>query len=255
MGYIFNRKSIVGLLWIVLFLALIVNAHAATIGQADQVFYNYDIDIANIQKAIVLYNQIIKENNDPAVVSTAYYKIAMAYLTMGDFAKLDHTDALQDYKAGKRAAQISIKLNPNNSDAYFWYAGNIGRMAQLENLIKALLSLPAFLTNLNKAYQLNPRSLFVLEAYAELYYQLPGAFGGSDSKSIGYVKKALKIDPSYTMPLTTLAKVYISQGKYDRARDVLEEVLNFKNPSYRAGWVMYDKPAAHKLLDSIKDKE
>ena len=254
MGNSPSRRNTIVLLCLLLVSALGPNARAATIEQANQVFYNYDIDISNIQKAIVLYEQVIKENRDPVVLSTAYTQIAMADLTMGDFADLTHTNALKDYEAGKLAAQKAIELNPRGSDAYFWYAGNIGRMAQRENLIKALLSLPAFLTNLNKAYTLNPRSLFVLEAYAELYYQLPGAFGGSDSKSIRYVHKALKIDPHYTMPLTTLAKVYISEGKNDKARDVLEEVLHFKDPSYRAGWVMYDKPLARKLLDSINPK-
>ena len=250
-----NRKNMLVLLWIVPLFVFGPNAHAATIEQANQVFYNYDKDISNIPKAIVLYEQIIKENRDPVVLSTAYTQIAMADLTMGDFADLTHTDALKDYEAGKLAAQKAIKLNPEGSDAYFWYAGNIGRMAQRENLIKALLSLPAFLTNLNKAYTLNPKSLFVLEAYAELYYQLPGAFGGSDEKSIQYIHEALKIDPRYTMPLTTLAKVYISEGKNDKARDVLEKVLHFQDPSYRAGWVMYDIPLAHKLLDSLQDKK
>ncbi len=249
-----NGKNLLVLLWIVPLLVFSLNARAATIEQADQVFYNYDIDISNIQKAIALYGQVIGENKDPVVLSKAYTQIAMADLTMGDFADLTHTDALKDYEAGKLAAQKAIKLNPEGSDAYFWYAGNIGRMAQRENLIKALLSLPAFLNGLDKAYTLNPKSLFVLEAYAELYYQLPGAFGGSDSKSIKYVHEALKIDPRYTMPLTTLAKVYISEGKNDKARDVLQEVLHFKDPSYRAGWVMYDKPLARKLLDSINPK-
>ena len=248
-------KNTVVLLCLILLSALGTNVRAATIERANQVFYNYDKDISNIPKAIVLYEQIIKENRDPVVLSTAYTQIAMADLTMGDFADLTHTDALKDYEAGKLAAQKAIKLNPEGSDAYFWYAGNIGRMAQRENLIKALLSLPAFLTNLNKAYTLNPKSLFVLEAYAELYYQLPGAFGGSDEKSIQYIHEALKIDPRYTMPLTTLAKVYISEGRYAEARDVLNRVLQFNDPSYRAGWVMYDIPLAHKLLDSIKDKK
>jgi tetratricopeptide (TPR) repeat protein len=254
-AYTKAQRTIIGLLWLVLLLVFSLNVHAATIEQANQIFYNYDIDISNIQKSIDMYNQIIKENSSPAILYEAYYRIAMAYLTMGDFANLDHTDALKDYEAGKNAAQKAIELNPNGSDGYFWYAGNMGRIAERENFLKALLILSEFTKYLNKAYELNPKSLFVLESYAEMYYRLPWAFGGSDSKSIEYAQKALKIDPHYTMPLTTLAKVYISEGKYDMARKVLEEVLNFKNPSYRAGWVMYDKPLAQKLLNSIKNEK
>ncbi|MCL4557915.1 MAG: hypothetical protein M1491_04695 [Deltaproteobacteria bacterium] len=230
-------------------------AQAATLRQARRVFYEYDRDISNLQKAIDIYTLVIKENNGPDVLSDAYTGISMAYLTMGDFAGLTHTNALKDYEAGRDAALKAIRLNPDNSDGCFWYAGNIGRIAQRKDFIKALLMLPEFLEYLNEAYRLNPHSLFVLEAYAELYYQLPGAFGGSNEKSIGYIKKALKIDPHYTMPLTTLAKVYISEGRYGMARKILREVLDFSGPSYRAGWVMYDKPLAHKLMDSIKDEK
>lgn len=247
--------STAGIVVSVLVLAFPVISHAATIEQAKAVFYNYDKDIANIQKAIGMYKAIIEETKDPSVLYAAYTGLSMAYLTMGDFAHLDHTDALKDYEAGKHAAWKAIAINPKGSDACFWYAGNIGRMAQREFFLKAVLVLPTFLHYLDRAYELNPKSLFALEAYAELYYELPGAFGGSDEKSIHFIHEALKIDPRYTMPLTTLAKVYISEGHYTQARDILNRVLQFKDPSYRAGWVMYDKPLAHKLLDSIQDKK
>ena len=248
-------KNTVVLLCLILLSALSPNAFAATIEQVNQVFYNYDKDIANIQKAIGMYKAIIQDTRDPTVLYQAYTGMSMAYLTLGDFAHLDHTDAVKDYEAGKRAAWKAIAINPKGSDACFWYAGNIGRLAQRQFFLKAVLVLPTFLVYLSRAHQLDPKSLFVLEAYAELYYQLPGAFGGSDEKSIQYIHEVLKIDPRYTMPLTTLAKVYISEGRYAEARNVLDRVLQFNDPSYRAGWVMYDIPLAHKLLDSIKDKK
>ena len=100
-----SRRNTVVLLGLILLSALGPNARAETIEQANQVFYNYDRDIANIHKAIVLYEQVIEENKDPVVLSTAYTQIAMADLTMGDFADLTHTDALKDYEAGKLAAR------------------------------------------------------------------------------------------------------------------------------------------------------
>ncbi len=249
-----NKKKIIMLIVLAVVTAAGPNARAATIDQANTVFYNYDKDIANIQTAIDMYTRIAHSTDDSSLLYQAYYRLGMAYLTLGDFAHLDHTDAVKDYEAGKQAAWKAMQINPDGSEACFWYAGNIGRIAQREFFLKAVLVLPAFLKYLSRAHRLDPKSLFVLEAYAELYYQLPGAFGGSDEKSIGYIKEALKIDPRYTMPLTTLAKVYISEGRYAEARDVLNRVLQFKDPSYRAGWVMYDKPLARKLLESIRDK-
>ncbi len=225
-----------------------------TIKQANALFDNYDKDITNLQKSIDMYDRITKESSSSHELYTAYYKTAMTYLIMGDFANLTHTDAINDYEKGAAAAKKAIAINPNGSEGYFWYAGNIGKIARKKNFLEALDILPKFLFYLSKSYKLNPKSTFVLEAYSELYYELPWAFGGSSSKSIEYAKRALKIDPNYTMPLTTMAKVYIKQGKYNDAKKVLEEVLNSKNPSYRAGWVMTDKPYAQKLLYSITGK-
>lgn len=253
MRFRFKNPCLTPALLIVCFLSG-MPVHAATLRKARDVFDDYDRNIASIQEAIHIYTQVIKENNRPQIQSRAYAGISMAYLTMGDFAGLTHTNALKDYEAGRDAAWKAIKLDPRSSDACFWYAGNIGRIAQRKIFIKAVLILPEFLLYLDRAYRYNPKSLFVLEAYAELYYQLPGAFGGSNHKSITYIDKAMRIDPRYTMPLTTLAKIFISEGKYDRARKILKEVLNFSSPSYRAGWVMYDKPLARKLLESIKNK-
>ncbi|MGB9735193.1 MAG: tetratricopeptide repeat protein [bacterium] len=239
----------------ILLLPSVAIAKDVTLEQANEVFSNYDKNIENLQKAIDLYKQVIGSSTSKEIKAKAYANIAMAYLTMGDFAKLSHTNALNDYEEGKKAAQKAIEIDPDESDGYFWYAGNLGRMAQLKSFMSALLILPEFTKYLKKAYELNPNSLFVLEAYAEFYLQLPEVFGGSKKKSIEYAERALKIDPHYTMPFTTLAKVYISEGKYDIARGLLEKVINFKDPSYRAGWVMYDKPLALQLYDSIKDKK
>lgn len=226
-----------------------------TLEQANQTFSNYDINIQNLKKAITLYKQIIESSHSNALKAKAYANMSMAYLTMGDFSQLSHTNALKDYEEGKKAAQKAIELNTYESDGYFWYAGNLGRIAQRKNFMAALFILPEFTKYLKKAYELNPNSLFVLEAYAEFYFQLPKAFGGSNTKSIEYAERALKIDSHYTMPYTTLAKVYISEEKYDIARKLLEKVIDFKDPSYRAGWVMYDRPLAKKLYQSIKDKK
>lgn len=232
-----------------------VNVYALTLSDAQAVFNDYDKDINNLQKSITMFEQIAKESKDPKVVSSAYCDESRAYLTMGDQAKLTNTDALKDYEAGKTAADKAIKADPSNAMGYFWMAANIGRIGQYKGVLNSLFMLPDFKKYLGKAYEINKTDPNILEAYGEMYYELPWIAGGSDKKALEYLNESIKNDPNFTLSMVIMGKVYIKDGNYDKAREILEKVINYKTPSYRADWLMSDKPLAQKLLDSIKDKK
>ncbi|MGC8685024.1 MAG: tetratricopeptide repeat protein [bacterium] len=232
----------------------VMNAHALTLSDAEAVFNNYDKDISNLQKSITMFEQVAKESGDPKVKSMAYCDESRAYLTMGDQAKLTNTDALKDYEAGKAAANNAIKADPDNAMGYFWMSANIGRIGQYKGVLNSLFMLPDFKKYLGKAYEINKTDPNILEAYGEMYYELPWIAGGSDKKALEYLNASLKNDPNFTLPMVIMGKVYIKQGEYDKAREILEKVINYKTPSYRADWLMSDKPLAQKLLNSINPK-
>jgi|YelNatPaOPRAMG01_1025707.scaffolds.fasta_scaffold01248_13 tetratricopeptide (TPR) repeat protein len=238
----------------ILFLSA-VNAHAVTLADAEAVFNNYDKDITNLQKSLGMFEQVITGTTDQKIISQAYCDIARTYLTMGDQAKLTNTDALKDYEAGKEAADKAIKADPSSAMGYFWYAANIGRIGQYKGVLNSLFMLPDFKKYLGKAYEINKTDPNILEAYGEMYYELPWIAGGSTTKALEYLNASLKSDPNFTLSMVIIGKVYIKEGEYDKARKILEKVINYNTPSFRADWLMSDKPLAQKLLDSIKDKK
>ncbi len=240
---------------IAIMLLLTVNAHAVTLSDAENLFNNYDKDIANLQKSMDMFEQVITGTTDPKIISQAYCDEARTYLTMGDQAKLTNTDALKDYEAGQSAAGQAIKADPNNAMAYFWYAANIGRVGQYKGVLNSLFMLPDFKKYLGKAYAIDKTDPNILEAYGEMYYELPWIVGGSNSKALDYLNASLKSDPNFTLSMAIMGKVYIKEDEYGKAREILEKVINYKTPSARADWAMSDKPLAQKLLDSIKDKK
>lgn len=248
-----GKGKIVILVVLAFFLA--ANVHAATLQEAENTFNDYDKDITNLQKSIDMFDQIIKESKDQSTVYQACVDQSRAYLTMGDQAKLTKTDALKDYEAGQAAAGRAIKADPKGAMGYFWYAANIGRVGQYKGVLNSLFMLPDFKKYLGKAYAINKTDPNILEAYGEMYYELPWIVGGSDEKALDFLNKSLASDPNFTLSMAIMGKVYIKDDKDDKARGILEKVINFKTPTFRADWAMFDKPLAQRLLDSMKDKK
>ncbi len=239
----------------IVMLLFAVRAFALTIGDAEKVFNDYDKDISNIQKSITMFKQIIKDSKDQGTRYQAYIDESKAYLTMGDQAVPTHTDALKDYEAGEAAARKASEVNPKGAMGYFWRAANIGRVSQYKGVLNSLFMLPDFKKYLGKAYAIDKTDKNVLEAYGEMYYELPWIVGGSDKKAIEFLNDSLKSDPNFTLPMAIMGKVYIKEDQYGKARDILNKVLTYKTPTFRADWAMFDKPLAQKLLDSIKGKK
>ncbi len=242
---------------VVLSIALLftVQAHAVTLPDAESVFNNYDKDITNLQKSLGMFQQVITGTTDPDLLYQVYCDISRTYLTMGDHWQLTKTDAVKDYEAGEAAAGKAIQAEPKKAMGYFWYAANIGRIGQYKGVLNSLFMLPDFKKYLGKAYAIDKTDPNVNEAYGEMYYELPWIVGGSDTKSLDFLNTSLKGDPNFTLPMVIMGKVYIRQDKYADARGILEKVINYTTPSFRADWAMFDKPLAEKLLDSIKDKK
>lgn len=229
-------------------------AYAVTLREAQSVFDNYDKDITNIQRAIDMFNQVITESKDKRTIYEGYVGLARAYETMGDQSKLTQTSSFNDYEQGMAMAKSAIRVNPNGAMGYYWYAANLGRKSEVQGVLNSLISLPEFKKNLHKAYELDKTNADILEAYGEMYYELQWVVSDSNGKTLDFLNRALTSDPHLTLAMAMKGKVLIREGKYQQAKKILTAVINFKNPTYRADWAMYDRPLAQKLLDSIKDK-
>ena len=229
-------------------------AYAATLKEAQSVFDNYDKDIKNIQQAIDMFDQIVTESRDNNTIYDAYVGLARAYETMGDQSKLTQTSSFNDYEQGMAMAKKAIQVNPNGAMGYYWYAANLGRKTEVQGVLNSLISLPEFKKNLSRAYELDKTNADILEAYGEMYYELQWVVSDSNGKTLDFLNRALTSNPRLTLAMVIKGKVLIREGKYQQAKKILNEVINFKKPAYRADWAMYDRPLAQKLLNSIQDK-
>jgi tetratricopeptide (TPR) repeat protein len=63
-------------------------------------------------------------------------------------------------------------------------------------------------------------------ALGRWYFKVPGLFGGSNSKSVEHLRRALKIDPNSTVSWYFLAETLLDMGRKGEARDALQHVLD-----------------------------
>ncbi len=239
---------------------VLTNVYHETLPQAQALKNAYQLSlhgenaseaIADIQKAIKMCEDYIKANpNDKVGNSQAYGIMAYGYFNIGEFQNND-ADKLKSYEQGKDAAQKVIDLEPGVWDGWAWYANNLGRISQLKGVIKSLFLLDPFKKHLFEAEKLSPNNPFILDAIGDMYRQLPWIAGGSMSKSKEYLERSVKADPNYTLAKLDLAITLLEDGNKTQAKQLLTEVVNAQNSSYRAHWLIWEKPKAEALLNNM----
>ncbi len=114
-----------------------------------------------------------------------------------------------------------VERSPDVADYHYKYGGVLGMKALEINRLRALTMLgdikEAFLT----AAKLDPEHIEVRWALVELYIQLPGIVGGSESKALKYANELAALSPVDGY----LATGYIAEYN-DRPKDAEE---NYKN--------------------------
>lgn len=98
------------------------------------------------------------------------------------------------------------QLRPSEANYYYKYGGVLGMKATQVNRFKALGMIDEVRGSFEKAIMLNPKHIEARWALIELYIQLPGIVGGSQSKAIKYSNELMRLSP---------VDGYLSRGHID----------------------------------------
>ena len=98
------------------------------------------------------------------------------------------------------------QLRPSEANYYYKYGGVLGMKAINGNKFKALGMIDEIKGSFEKAIMLNPKHIEARWALIELYMQLPGIVGGSQSKAIKFSNELMKLSP---------VDGYLSRGHID----------------------------------------
>lgn len=86
-------------------------------------------------------------------------------------------------------------MKPSEANYHYKYGGALGMKAKESNKFKALGMINEVKASFEKAISLNPKHLEARWALIEIYLQLPGIVGGSESKAIKYSNELLRLSP------------------------------------------------------------
>lgn len=134
----------------------------------------------NYRQAKPLFEKVLK--NNPSDLKTIEY--------LGDIQghEKDWKSCLYYYEKLKIA-------KPSEANYHYKYGGALGMLAKESNKFKALSMIGDVRSSFEKAISLNPKHIEARWALIELYLQLPGIVGGSETKANRYAEQLQKLSP------------------------------------------------------------
>lgn len=226
-------------------------ARAETPSEAAQALIaSYHEDPTRIDRARELLEAALQRDRQVETMIT----LARVCLLQGEVRAQTSDEKLAAYDRGREIARRAIELAPKSEDAHFWFVANTGRWGQTKGVLRSLFLLPTMREELDIILGLSPRSARAHNVAGNLMSEVPGLLGGDKAKAEEHFKKALDIDPRYTIARVDFGKFLIATGRHADARRELQRVLDEKSPANLADWTIRDVPRARQLLESIKDR-
>ena len=210
----------------------------------------YHEDPAVIDRARdLLEAAVARERQADTLVMLSY-----VHFLYGDVRATTVDDKLAAYDRGREVGKRAVELAPRDPEAHVWYGINTGRWGLTKGVMRSLFLLPTVREEVDATLALDPRNLRALALSGNVFLEVPGLFGGDREKAEAQFRRALEIDPHFTVARVDLARVLIAKGRVADARRELQRVVDERTPNSLADWTAKDRPRARELLESLKGK-
>ncbi len=177
----------------------------------------------NLEKARDILLKDIESN--PA---EALPLLSQVYYWLGDYAE-ETADKEKYFGEGVEAGKKAVEAAPESAAAHLWYASNMGNHGVIRGIMSSLFYLGPIETHGKKARDLDEAyfSAGALRLLGRFYQQAPGwpVGPGDAKKSEECLKRAVELAPNFGFNLTYLADLYISKGRKDEAKQLLDQTL------------------------------
>lgn len=221
--------------------------------QSWQMLSRIHIDKTGLDKAIELYEKVLK--------IAPYDKDIQWKLSEATFKKAEifgqDENSLEMYKKALNYAKDARDDFPNSIEAHFWVGCCSARVAEINNGIRALPMLNEARSELKITIKLNSEHRLAILAKAILsaiYIGTPWPLKNTKKAEL-FAQEAVEKDPNLTFARIMMARVFLQQKKYLRARQEAVKCLNIVKPTYIWDAELYNWPEARRLLEEIDKNE
>ena len=216
------KKVLVIFACFILFTGIFFSSDYSELIRKGDMLFRQRADVRNALMAIEIYKKasgMVPDHfeADWRVAKTAHYLV----------------DELKSVKAQKKIvetgilyAKRAIELHPGKAEGYFWLGVNYAKEGQVKGIIKSLFRISPIKNNMRKVIELDEGyegggAYIVL---GRVYSQVPGIFGGSNTKAEENLRKAMKICKTNPLTYLFLAEVYHDKGEKKKAIKILEDL-------------------------------
>jgi TolB-like protein/Flp pilus assembly protein TadD len=131
-----------------------------------------------------------------------------AHLQLGEAAFLEY-----DWPQAQRELQLAVELSPGDAVVHRWYSYYLGRMGRVDEELAQTLA----------AQELDPVSAYLADGVAGSYRDLRRY-----DDAIEQYRKALALEPNFTMAMRGLGMTYLYRGQPERGLIELQRVAQIE---------------------------
>jgi tetratricopeptide (TPR) repeat protein len=219
----------------------------AVVGRADELYHRRGHSGAVRESVMVLSGA--RGGTDRYEVQ---WRLARALFFLGQQGE-SRESSRQLYAAGIGAGERAVALNGERVEGHFWVGVNLALFAEANGGIRGARALLWARLELKRAAAINEHyhDAGPLRVLARLEHRAPRILGGNLKRSRELFDRALAIAPSNSVTLTFAAELALENREHERARSLLERVI--ESP-IDAGWEFEnkrDRELARSLLDRL----
>ena len=157
----------------------------------------------------------------------ARWKLARTLYWLGTHVD-SKAEKMKLFETGIRYCQDAVKLDDKCVPCQFWLGVSYSKFGEAKGVLQSLGLVPYAREAMEKVKAMDEKyeAGGAYRVLGRIYNKLPGLKGGDNTKSIEYLKKAVKIGPKNLMNHRFLAEVLLDEGKKDEAKTVLEGIIN-----------------------------
>ena len=208
----------------------------------DQLYRQRD-DLASAKRAVEIWSASAATDFE-----AAWKSARAAYWIGGHAPEAERRAALE---RGVAAGEKAARLMPERPEGHFWFAADMGALAESFGLSQGLKYRGRIKSALERVEAIDPawEQASATTALGRWYYLVPRLFGGSRAKADEHFRRALDRFPHSANALLFLAESLTAQKKTDEARALLQRVID---APIEMEWAPEDREYKRKAADRLR---